>query len=709
MPAEPATKTAPRKENTGRLDENGNVDWVGVIVRRHFRKIIGAVLLGLVAAAAGLAQPALIGELINAVGTDADLTLPIVLVLLLFCADAGFTAVQAYVMGRTGERIVYETRTALIEKVLFSDVQAFSKLRQGDVFSRIVTDTSMLKIALSQSMANIIVDSAMVLGGIALMLLIDPLLLGVTAVCMAVASVASLLLARRLRKAAQVSRSIMGDLGADLQRAISALTTVKACRAETLEGNRIGGLALSARRSGIRVSALSSLLSPAMSIGLQASLAAVIVTGMGRVATGSMDAANLTAFIMYLFYLVSPLVTLFMGIAQLQQGRAAIGRINELAAVDQEPAVRLPASTSVTEPAGKSAVVAAQETVIAGRRGVEFRQVRFGYGEESTLHGVSFEVPPRGLTAIVGPSGAGKTTLLQLLMRFYPLQGGRILLNGENIDTIPVNVLRGMIGYVQQESTTLRGTIGENLVYGEEHATSSEIERALWLSGLHELVGKLPKGLKTELGDSGVGLSGGQRQRLSIARMLIRRPDVLLLDEATSNLDSDSELTLRNSIRNIANECTVISVAHRMSTVVDAGRIVVLDQGGVHGIGTHQQLLQTNPMYRRLTSIQFQSQSESGQPPGQAPPATPPPGTPLPARPPQARPPMPGRPPQAGPPGGPPPGGSPLAGPPPGSPPPGPAGPRPGPPPHPAHLVNPVANGATPQNNGSSPIVRGGR
>jgi len=592
-----------------RLDAEGNVDWVGAITRRHMWKIVGAVVLGLFAACAGLAQPALIGQLISAVGSNADMTLPIVIVLALFLAEAALTAFQAYSMGRTGERIVYETRTALIEKVLFSDVKAFTKLRLGDISSRIVADTSMLKIALSQSLASILVDAAMLIGGLVLMFLIDPLLLGVTMLCMTVSSVLSLLLARRLRKVAQHQRKIMGDFSADLHRAIGALTTVKACRAESLEGNRIGGLALAARRSGIKVSALSSLLSPAMSIGLQASLAAVIVTGMGRVATGTMAAADLTAFIMYLFYLVSPLVTLFMGIGQLQQGRAAIARINELAAVDQEAPIRLPANAAGAQAADPSHLVSAQDTVIHGRNGVEFQRVGFGYGDEPTLRGVSFTVPARGLTAVVGPSGAGKTTLLQLLMRFYPLQGGRILLNGENINSIPVNVLRGLVGYVQQESATLHGTIGENLVYGEQHATSAEIERALWLSGLDDMVSKLPKGLHTPLGDSGVGLSGGQRQRLSIARMLIRRPAVLLLDEATSNLDSESELTLRNSIRNIANECTVISVAHRMSTVVDAAKIVVMAQGQVQAIGTHPELIRASPLYQRLTSIQFSAQS----------------------------------------------------------------------------------------------------
>ncbi|TLW92333.1 ABC transporter ATP-binding protein [Saccharomonospora piscinae] len=594
---------------------------VGAITRQHLPKVGGAVVLGLLAAVAGLAQPAMIGELIAAVGTNVPLLVPILIVVGLFVADAALTTAQAYLMGRTGERIVYDTRTALIERVLHADVRAFSRWRHGDIQARIVTDTSLLKIALAQSTASIIVDSFMVLGSVVLMFVIDPLLLGVTVACMAVASLVALVLARKLRKAAVRNRTIVGDLGADLHRAIGALNTVKACRAERLEGNRIGGLAVSARRSGVRVSALSAMLSPTMGIGLQASLAAVIITGMGRVATGSLGPAELTSFIMYLFYLVSPLVMLFMSIGQLQQGRAAIGRINELADIDQEPSVVLPptpASTSEresteftesTEFIESTEDSVEPEAVVGNGAGVAFDRVRFAYGpDEPTLRGVSFTVPARGLTAIVGPSGSGKTTLLQLLMRLYPVSDGRILLDGENIASIPVHRLRGRVGYVQQESATLRGTIGDNLVYGEQHANADEIDRALRLAGLDEVVRSLPRGIHTEIGENGAGLSGGQRQRLAIARMLIRRPAVLLLDEATSNLDSDSELALRTTLRSIASECTVISVAHRMSTVVDADRIVVMEAGAVGAVGTHHELLRTSELYQRLNAIQFQGE-----------------------------------------------------------------------------------------------------
>ncbi|EIE98532.1 ABC transporter ATP-binding protein [Saccharomonospora glauca] len=573
---------------------SGGADLVGHITKRHVGKIAVAVVLGLVAAAAGLAQPVFIGKLIDTVALGGELVWPIVVVLALFAAEAVLTSLQAYAMGRVGESIVYRARTTLVARVLGADYRAFSRHRIGDLTSRIVADTAMLRVSLSQSLASIVVDATMVLGGLVLMFLIDPLLLGITLGCLAVASVVSLLLARRLKTVAARQRTIMGDFSADLQRAIGALATVKACGAEEFERERIGALASAARRSGIKVSALSALLSPAMGIGLQISLAIVIVTGMSRVATGTLSAASLTAFIMYLFYLVSPLVTLFMAIGQLQQGRGAVGRINELADIEQEVPVRAP--------------LRAMETATVP--GVQLDEVRyegvdFFHDDTQALHGVSFVAPGRGLTAVVGPSGSGKTTLLQLLMRFYAVDAGRITLGGQDIDTIPLPVLRTLVGYVQQESPTLRGTIAENLRYGHVRASDSEIQRVLVLSGLEPVVRRLPKGLDTELGEGGAGLSGGERQRLAIARTLLRKPSVLLLDEATSNLDSESELLLRRSITEIAKECTVISVAHRLSTVVDADRIVVLDAGRVQAVGTHEALLRDSPLYRRLTAIQL--------------------------------------------------------------------------------------------------------
>ncbi|SFQ42811.1 ABC-type multidrug transport system, ATPase and permease component [Amycolatopsis arida] len=553
------------------------------IARRHRNPLLVGVVLGMLGAAAALGQPLAIGELIRAAAGNTSLAWPVLLMVGLFCADAGLSAAQAYLIGRAGEGIVFDVRRSLVGRLLRADLGEFGRHQQGDVFTRAVTDTSMVKVALSHSLAQLVINGFMVAGGVVLMFLIDAWLMVLTLACLGVASGVSLWLARRLRKVAVQNRDDTGEFGADLQRALSALPTVKAARAEGREQRRIVELAERARRSGVRVGALSAMLTPTMNVGLQVSLAAVVGVGMTRAATGAMPIADLTAFVMYLFYLVSPLVLVFLSIGQFQQGRAAVQRVDELAEIPvEEPERPVPVSN-----------------VDSSAPAVEFRDVHFGYGAEEVLSGVSFDVPARGLTAVVGPSGAGKTTLFQLVERFYRPVSGQVLVGGDDVAELPLDVLRGRVGYVQQDSVALRGTLRENLVYANPSAGEADIRQALELAGLADLVAELPRGLETPLGEQGSGLSGGQRQRLCIARALLQRPAVLLLDEATSNLDSDAEAAFRQTLRRVSAHCAVVAIAHRMSTVVDAERIVVLSDGRVRHVGTHEDLLERDELYRR--------------------------------------------------------------------------------------------------------------
>jgi ABC-type multidrug transport system fused ATPase/permease subunit len=568
--------------------------------RRHARKVAGSIVLGLLAAACGLAQPAALGLLLRELAANRPLTGAVLVTVGLFAGELILTSLQAYVSGRTGERIVFDVRRLLFARLLAARVGPFSRLRQGDVLTRTVSDTAALKVALAQSLSGIVVDGFMLAGGLVLMFVIDPLLLAITAGCLAATGVLSLLLAGRLRLATLRQRDVTGELTADLHRAVGALTTVKVSRAERFEADRLTVLADRARAAGGRVAALSAVLSPIMTIGVQASLAAVLVTGMGRVATGSLAPADLTAFVMYLFYLVTPMVGLFLSIGQLQQGRASAQRVNELAELPGEDG---PAPVPV--PAAPARVVTGDALL--------FDDVRFAYEDgRPVLDGVSFAVPRRRLTAIVGPSGTGKTTLFDLIVRLHEPEAGGIRLDGVDVRAIPLPELRGRVGYVRQDNVVIRGTIRENLCYAAPDAGPDDLERALWLAGLEETVARLPRGLDTDVEDGGVGLSGGQRQRLAVARVLAARPEVLLLDEATAQLDPDAELALRRSIRHIAGYCTVVSIAHRLSTVVDADRIVVLDAGRVRRTGTHAELLDTSAEYRRLTEIQFGRSAPAG-------------------------------------------------------------------------------------------------
>ncbi|MEV0585178.1 ABC transporter ATP-binding protein [Nonomuraea sp. NPDC050310] len=564
---------------------------VGGLARGQRALLGGGVLLGIVGVGFTLLQPVLLARLIEAAGQHRPVTGLIVLLAALFVADAALSAVQGYLIGRAGENIVRDARVTLAGRVLRAELAHMNGRRQGDVHTRLVSDTSLMKIALTQSLAQIILNGLIVLGCVVMMALTDGWLLLVTVGCLGTAAACSVRLARGLRRAALANREDTGEFGADLQRVLSALPTVKAAGAEEREQRRLAGLADRARASGNRVTALNALLYPVLNVGLQASLAAVMGLGMARVATGALGTADFTAFTMYLFYLVSPLVLVFLSLGTFQQGRAAVQRVDELAVLPQEDLGLAPGAT-LPLPSG-------------GGPAVEFRGVSFAYGERPVLDGVSFEVPARGLTALVGASGAGKTTVFQLIERFYRPTGGAVLLDGRDIAGLSPVQIRGRVGYVQQDSAAMRGTLRENIVYAAPDADEADIREAVELAGLTEVVAGLPDGLDTLLGDQGVGLSGGQRQRLCVARALLQKPSVILLDEATAHLDSDAESALRDSLRRIARTCAVVAIAHRISTVVEADRIVVLDGGRVRAVGTHAELVRGDDLYRRLAAAQF--------------------------------------------------------------------------------------------------------
>ncbi|MET8558261.1 ABC transporter ATP-binding protein [Streptomyces sp. NPDC004959] len=563
---------------------------ISAIVRRH-RVLLGAgILLGLLGTAATLVQPLLIGDLIEAVAHDEPTLWPIVFIAALFAADALLAATHFYLIGRAGENIVFDMRTTLTGRLLHSRIPAFDKLEHGDVFTRTVADTSLARVALSSSVAQIITAGFTSVGCVAVMAWIDWRMLLVTAGCLGVASAVALGLARSVRKAAVTNREDTSDYGSGLLRVLSALTTVKASRAEGREAERLSGLAGAARTSGIQVTRLSAMLMPAMNVGTQVSLAVVITWGMARTATGALPIEDLTAFIMYLFYLVSPLVMLFMALGEYQQGRAAIDRVQDLAGLEQE-----------TSPG------TAGPRPVPGAAAVEFDDVTFSYGEAAgnAVNGVSFTLPATGVTAIVGPSGAGKTTLFQLIERFHAPASGTIRVAGADTATMPLDVLRSRIGLVEQEAPLMRGTVRENLTYANPGATPEDITRAVEAAHLTAVIAALPEGLDTRLGEGGTGLSGGQRQRLAIARALLTEPDVLLLDEATSSLDSDSETALRNALRTIGSRCQVLTIAHRLSTTIGADRILVIEDGTLRASGTHDELMRDDTTYRRLAGQQL--------------------------------------------------------------------------------------------------------
>jgi len=383
----------------------------------------------------------------------------------------------------------------------------------------------------------------------------------------------------------------VGVMGAALERMLGAFRTVKASGAEQREGQRIHAAAREAWRADIRAAKWEAIAGNTAGLSIQCAFIAVLATGGARVASGAIEVGTLVAFLLYVYYLMSPIQQLVSAATEYQVGAAAVAMIQE--------AERLP-----VEPSGGPASRRGEGGVPAA---VTFEQVRFRYRPElpEVHHGVSFAIPPRGMTAFVGPSGAGKTTVFSLIERFYEPGAGRVLLDGRDVRDWPIRALRAAIGYVEQDAPVLSGTLRENLLLGAPEATEAQIAEVLRITRLGDLVAHLPEGLQTPVGHRGTRLSGGERQRVAIGRALLRRPRLLLLDEATSQLDALNEAALRETVAETALLTTVLVVAHRLSTVTMADRIIVMDAGQVKAAGTHAELVASNPLYAELAATQF--------------------------------------------------------------------------------------------------------
>jgi ABC-type multidrug transport system fused ATPase/permease subunit len=560
-------------------------------IRPHRRILILGGLLGLVGSAAGLAMPLLAKYVVDAFGQNTSMAGPLLGLTVAVLVGAVVSALGTYLMERTGEGVVLGARRRLVDRMFRLKVADVDRLKPGDLLSRVTGDTTLLRAVLTNGIVNSIGAVFMLVGAIIMMATMDGVLLLVTLLVVVVIGGLTGLVMPRIQRAQKQAQEAVGEMGAVLDRALQAYRTVKASGAEEREIAVVGGAAERARDRGLEVAGWTSLAGVATWMAVQIAFLCVLAVGGSRVASGALEVSSLIAFLLYLFYLVAPIGQIVEGLVQLQQGLAAMKRIKEIEDLPAEP-------------------VGAPVPVALGARapvGVRFEDVVFRYGDDRPIvhDGVSFEVPPGGLTALVGPSGAGKSTVFALLERFYEHQDGRITVDGRDIRDWPLAELRATLGYVEQDAPVLAGTLKENLLFAAQDATEEELRRAIVRTRLDDLVSRLPEGLDTAVGHRGVLLSGGERQRVAIARALLRKPRLLLLDEATSQLDAVNELRLREVIAEVAAETTVLVIAHRLSTVTNADRIVVMEAGGVRAVGTHAELVGQDDLYRELAATQF--------------------------------------------------------------------------------------------------------
>jgi ABC-type multidrug transport system fused ATPase/permease subunit len=577
-------------------------DWPALLarVRPHRRTLTLSGALALLGAAGGLAQPLGAREVIEALADDDSLLAPLLVLGGLVVFSAVIEAVNLWLLERTSERVVLGERRNLAARLLRLRLSAFDREAPGDLVARATSDSTLLGSVTSTALVQLVVGAVTLVASIVLMAVVDLVLLGVTLAVLVVVGAAVGLLLPRIMRATERQQEAVGALGAALERALGGLRTVKASGAEERETRAVTEAAERAYRRGMESAGYQAIVGMGTGLIVQVAFLAVLGVGGARVASGDLAIADLIAFLLYLFYLTEPIASVSIGATQLQQGLAAVRRI--------DAATRLPVEDEGEERARTPAV--AQSPDGAGQRPaplVVFERVSFGYRADrpEVLHDVSFEVAGRGVTAIVGPSGAGKTTLFALLERFYEPDAGSIRFDGRELRDWPRAALRSQIGYVEQEAPVLAGTLRGNLLYAAPEAGDEALRGVVREARLEELVGRLPDGLDTEIAARGASLSGGERQRIAIARALLRRPVLLLLDEAASQLDAVNEMALRDTIARAAEHRAVLAIAHRLSTVVAARRIFVLDQGRIRAVGTHAELVRTDELYAELAATQF--------------------------------------------------------------------------------------------------------
>ncbi|WP_406102258.1 ABC transporter ATP-binding protein [Streptomyces canus] len=560
-------------------------------VRPHRWTLLAGAVLSLLTGATGLLLPLVARELIDDLSHDRTITGALFVMSGLVITNAAVGGLGSYVLRRTAESVVLGARRALSSYLLRLRIAAVDRTEPGDLMARITSDTTLLREVTTDSLVGLGTGGLTLVATVVMMGLVDPVLLGVTLAVILAAGTVLGVIVPRINRASRQAQDAVGVMGASLERILGALRTVKASGAEHREERTLHAAAEESWRQSVRAAKWSAAAGTTAGLAMQIAFITVLAVGGARVATGAIDVGTLVAFLLYVFYLMSPIQQVVGAITQYQTGAAALARIQEALRLPAEPAAQpAPLPTDGAEPAS-----------------VAFSDVRFRYADDLPYvhHGVTFDVPARGMTAFVGPSGAGKTTVFSLIERFYDPEAGVVTLDGRDLSEWDLPQLRSAIGYVEQDAPVLSGSLRENLLLGNPEADEDAVSRVLKTTRLDGLVTRLPRGLETLVGHRGTKLSGGERQRVAIARALLRRPRLLLLDEATSQLDAVNEAALRDTVADVARTTTVLVVAHRLSTVTMADRIVVMDAGRVRAVGTHGELVAGDPLYAELAATQF--------------------------------------------------------------------------------------------------------
>ncbi|MDD9926523.1 MAG: ABC transporter transmembrane domain-containing protein [Rhodospirillaceae bacterium] len=527
-----------------------------------------------------------------AAGDAAALDRALLFLLSLAVIMAAGTFARYYFVSWVGERVVADLRQAVFDRILSLHTGFFEVTRTGEVLSRLTTDTTLLQTVIGSSASVALRNGLNLIGGLIMLFVTDPKLTGMVLLVVPLVVAPIMIFGRRVRRLSRASQDRVADVGAFAEESINAMRTVQAFTHEGVDRRRFAGEVENAFTVAISRILMRGFLTSIVILLVFASIGFILWVGGRDLQAGEITGGELTAFIFYATMVAFSVGVISEVYGELQRAAGATERLIEL--LEAEPEIVAPANPApLPEPA-------------EGR--VRFEDVTFHYPSRPDLPaliGFSLDVQPGETVALVGPSGAGKSTVFQLLLRFYDPDSGRIALDGLDIRTADPQAVRARYALVPQDPVIFGADALENIRYGRPDADEAAVRAAAEAAAAAEFIDQLPDGFATFLGEKGVRLSGGQRQRLSLARALLRDPSVLLLDEATSALDAENERLVQQALEKLKAGRTTLVIAHRLATVVNADRIIVMDQGRAVASGSHAELLQSNRLYARLAALQF--------------------------------------------------------------------------------------------------------
>ena len=483
----------------------------------------------------------------------------------------------------------------LLRSKVFSHVGNFSlsefdKLGTASLITRTTNDITQIQQVMIMMLRMMAAAPMMCIGGIIMAYSKDAKLTGVLAVAIPILIVAIVVIARKgipLFKAMQVK---LDKLNRVLRENLTGIRVIRSFNRVEHEKQRFNEANWDLTQTAIKVNKIMAAMMPIMMVVLNLTTVAIVWYGGHRISNGNMEVGDMMAFIQYAMQIMFSFIMLSMMFVMIPRASVSAVRINEV--LETTADIKDPASTAYIE----------------GERGhVEFRDVTFSYpgAEMPAISNISFSINPGEVTAIIGGTGSGKSTLINLIPRFYDVESGQVVVDGTDVREMTQEQLRQKIGFVPQQAILFTGTIAENIRYGKDDATDEEVRHAAEIAQANEFISSMPEGFDSTISQGGTNVSGGQKQRLAIARALVRKPEIYIFDDSFSALDFKTDAKLRAALKEETGQSTVLIVAQRVSTILDADRIIVLDDGKIAGIGTHKELMETSPVYREIVMSQL--------------------------------------------------------------------------------------------------------